>query len=58
MAKVLRCGELMPDCDTVIEGRDTEEAMQKAAAHAKADHNMPSIPPEVFEKIRNAIRDR
>ena len=48
----------MPGCDTVIEGRDTEEVMQKAPAHAKADHNMPRIPPEVVEKVRDAIRDR
>lgn len=58
MAKVLKCGDLMPGCDTVIEGKDTEEVVQKAAAHAKADHNMVTMPPEVLAKVREAIRER
>ncbi|MFN2444767.1 MAG: DUF1059 domain-containing protein [Vicinamibacterales bacterium] len=58
MAKILRCGELMPGCDTVIEGSDTEDVVQKAVAHAKADHNMVTMPPEVLAKVREAIRER
>ena len=27
MAKVLRCGDLMPGCNTVIEGKDEAEVM-------------------------------
>ncbi|MFQ5830643.1 MAG: DUF1059 domain-containing protein, partial [Candidatus Methylomirabilia bacterium] len=38
MAKVLRCGDLAPGCDAVIEGKDVEELMAKAQEHAKKDH--------------------
>ncbi len=30
MAKVLKCGDLMPGCDTVIVGKDEDEVLAKA----------------------------
>ena len=30
MPKVLRCGDLMPGCNAVIEGKDEAEVMAKA----------------------------
>jgi predicted small metal-binding protein len=35
MAKVLRCGDLMPGCQAVIEGHDVAEVMKKGAEHAR-----------------------
>ena len=35
MAKELRCGDLMPGCKAVVEGKDEAEVMAKAAEHAK-----------------------
>ena len=32
MAKVLRCGDLMPGCNAVIEGKDEAEVMAKRRA--------------------------
>jgi hypothetical protein len=32
MAKVLRCGDLMAGCNTVIEGKDVAEVLAKGAA--------------------------
>jgi len=58
MAKILRCGELMPGCNTVIEGQDESEVMQKGAEHAKSAHGMSEIPPDVAQKVRGAIRDK
>ena len=58
MAKVLRCGDLMPGCNTVIEGKDEAEVLAKGAEHAKAAHNMTAIPPQMIEKVKGAIRDR
>ena len=49
MAKVLRCGDLMPGCDTVIVGKDADEVFAKAEAHARKEHNMTNIPPNVPE---------
>ena len=59
MAKVLRCGDLMPGCTcpAVVEGKDEAEVMAKAAEHAQTAHGMPAIPPEAVAKVRAAIRD-
>lgn len=57
MAKVLKCGDLMPGCDTVIRGKDTDEVFAKAEAHARKDHNMMLIPPSVMSRIEECIKD-
>ena len=57
MAKVLTCREVGMDCDFVARGSSEEEIMAKAAQHAKQDHGFESIPPEVVEKVKAAIRD-
>jgi len=58
MPKQLKCGDLMPGCTTVIEGKDEADVMAKAAEHAKADHNVTTVGPDLADKIRGAIRDR
>lgn len=57
MGKVLNCGDVNPGCDFEIRGSTEEEVLQKAAEHAKSDHGLDSIPAEVLEKVRSAIRD-
>jgi len=56
--KEMRCGDLMPGCNFVAEGKDVNEVMAKAADHAKKDHGMTTIPPNVAKKVQAAIRDR
>lgn len=56
MAKQLRCGDLVPGCARVIQGKDEAEVMSQAAAHAKTDHNM-TVTPELAEKVKHAIRE-
>jgi predicted small metal-binding protein len=58
MEKQLRCGDLMPGCSTVIEGKDDAEVLRKAAEHAKTAHGMQEIPPDVAQKVKGAIRTR
>ena len=58
MAKVLNCGDLMPGCNTVIVGKDADEVIAKAEAHARKEHNMTIIPPTVVSQIEAAIKDR
>jgi predicted small metal-binding protein len=57
MGKVLNCGDVKPGCDFEIRGNSEEEVLQKAAAHAKTDHGMDSIPPDVLDSVRAAIHD-
>ena len=58
MAKVLKCGELMPGCDTIIEGKDSDEVLAKAEAHARKEHNMTIILPSTITQMERAIRDK
>jgi predicted small metal-binding protein len=58
MSKVLKCADLMPDCKTVIVGKDADEVFAKAEAHARKEHNMTIITPSVMSQIEAAIKDR
>ena len=58
MAKQLSCGDLMPGCKAVVEGKDEAEVMAKAAEHAKATHGLREITPELAGKVRSAIKEK
>ena len=58
MSKVLKCGDLMPGCKFVAEGKDVAEVMAKGAEHAKTAHGMTSIPPDLAAKVQAAIKDK
>jgi len=58
MAKVLRCGDLMPGCSAVLEGKDVAEVMAKGAEHAKKDHGITTIPADMAAKVQAAIKDK
>jgi predicted small metal-binding protein len=56
--KVLSCGDLMSGCKAVIEGKDVAEVLVKATEHAKKEHGLSAIPPEMVPKVQAAIKDR
>jgi predicted small metal-binding protein len=57
MAKTVSCRDVGMDCDFVAKGETAEDILQQCAEHARKDHNMTEIPPEVADKVRAAIRD-
>ena len=58
MAKVIKCADLMPGCNAVVEGKDVADVMAKAAEHAKAAHGLTNIPPDMVPKVQAAIKDK
>ena len=58
MTYTLHCDDVMPGCAEVIEGQDETEVMAKAAEHARNDHGIDNIPPEIGAKAQAAIRDK
>ena len=58
MAKVLKCGDLMPGCNFVAEGKDVAEVMAKGVEHAKTAHGLSTIPPDLAQKVQASIRDK
>lgn len=57
MAKTMNCRDVGPDCDFVARGESEEEVMGQVAEHARTDHGLEEVPPELAEKARAAIRD-
>jgi predicted small metal-binding protein len=56
MAKHLRCRDLGMNCDFEAHGPTDEDIMRQAAAHARRDHQMAEISPELASQVRAAIR--
>jgi len=56
--KELRCSDLNPGCSFRAEGKDVAEVMKKASEHARKDHGMTQIPPDIAQKAQAAIRDK
>lgn len=57
MSKVLKCREVGLDCDFVATGNNEGEIMAKVAKHAKEDHGMHEISPDVAAKVQAAIHE-
>jgi len=57
MSKSMSCRDVGPDCDFVATGETEDEIMTKVAEHARTDHGMSDIPPELVEKARASIKD-
>ena len=58
MSKEMRCGDLVPGCSKVIEGRDEKEVIAKATEHARSDHHIQQMTPDLEQKVRGAIHDK
>jgi predicted small metal-binding protein len=56
--KVLNCGDLVPGCKAIIEGKDEAEVMAKGAVHAKTAHMMATIPADMAAKVKAAIKSK
>ena len=52
------CGELVPGCTHVFHGGSDEEILEQVEVHAREDHGMPEVPPEVADRIRASITER
>jgi predicted small metal-binding protein len=57
MAKVISCRDVGMDCDFEAHGETEQEILQQCAEHARAEHGMTEIPPDVQAKVKAAIHD-
>ncbi|HJU88513.1 MAG TPA: DUF1059 domain-containing protein [Gemmatimonadaceae bacterium] len=55
-SRELRCRDVGLDCDYVVRGKTEEDVMRQAAAHAKRDHGIQEITPDLADRVRSAIR--
>jgi predicted small metal-binding protein len=57
MAKELRCRDVGMDCDFRTRGETEEEVLRQATAHARTEHDIKEMTPELAAKVRAAIRN-
>ena len=57
MAKSLRCDDVIPGCGYVVHAATEEEVMRQTAEHARIEHNIRRITPEITAMMRAAVRD-
>ena len=55
--KEFRCGEIVPGCDAKFEGESEEEILVQVAVHAREEHGMDEVPPDVVDNVRARITD-
>lgn len=58
MGKIVECAQVDPTsgCKAVIQGKDEQEVMAKAAEHAKT-HGIRDVTPELTAKVKAAMRE-
>ena len=56
--KEFACGELVPGCDAKFHSESEDQLFEQIAAHARDEHGMDEVPPEVADQIRERIVER
>ncbi len=53
----MKCREVGMDCDFEARGETQQEVLTKTAEHAKKDHGLEEISPELMAKVKAAVHD-
>jgi predicted small metal-binding protein len=56
--KQFTCGVLVPGCEAKFEAESEEEILKHVAVHAREEHGMDEVPPEIEDQIRTAITEQ
>jgi predicted small metal-binding protein len=56
--KEFKCGTIVPGCSTVFEGESESEILDQIGDHARDEHGMNEVPPEVVDQVRANITER
>ena len=55
--KVFSCGGVIPGCPEVFQAGDTDDLLGAVGGHARRDHGLVEIPPDVLRQVLQQIRD-
>jgi predicted small metal-binding protein len=56
--KEFRCGALVPGCWATFQGESDDEILRQVVVHAREQHDMEQVPPEVVDEIVAGISER
>ncbi|MEV4639900.1 DUF1059 domain-containing protein [Actinoplanes sp. NPDC049548] len=54
--KTFACGDVVPGCDARFVCDTEDEILAAVARHAAEDHGLTTVPPELVEAVRAAVR--
>lgn len=55
--KQFACGAVVPGCTASFSAESEEEILSQVAKHAREDHGMETVPPEVVAQVRENITE-
>jgi predicted small metal-binding protein len=55
--KQFACGAVVPGCGAVLRAPTEEGVLAAVAEHARQDHGMDTVPPELVAQVREGIVD-
>jgi predicted small metal-binding protein len=55
--KQFRCGDVVPGCQWVTRSDDEQELFERIKGHARDEHGMDEVPPEVVDQINGVITE-
>jgi predicted small metal-binding protein len=58
MAKHIACNDVVNGCSFTATAPTEKEVVEQVAAHAREDHGLKEISPELAAKVKEAIKDR
>jgi predicted small metal-binding protein len=56
--KEFRCAVLVPDCWATFEGETEDEILRQVTVHAREEHGMNDVPPEIVAQVRASISEQ
>jgi predicted small metal-binding protein len=56
--KEFACGELVPGCDARFQSESENLLFEQITSHARDEHGMDEVPPEIVDQIRAQIVER
>ena len=56
MSYSLACGDVVPGCAATFEAASEPELMAQVTAHAREEHGVDEITPELAEQVKGAVK--
>ena len=56
--KQFRCDVVVPGCEARFQGDSEDDILEQVATHARKQHGLDEIPPEIEDQIRAGISER
>jgi predicted small metal-binding protein len=56
--KVFRCGDVLSACEAEFQAESEDELFEQIRAHARDEHGLDDVAPEIVDRINAVISER